>query len=80
MGLINQALPPEIMPLRDETVVAGFAFTIRSAVDPTLVLRQRSILGLQRSWEFRIRETLGSWKLRTMEGSDAEKVYRAAHG
>jgi len=36
MCLINQALPPEIVPLRDEMVVAGFAFTIRSAADPTL--------------------------------------------
>ena len=36
MCLTNQALPPEIMPLRDEMVVAGFAFTIRSAADPTL--------------------------------------------
>jgi regulator of RNase E activity RraA len=34
--LTNQALPPEIMPLRDEMTVAGFAFTIRSAADPTL--------------------------------------------
>ncbi len=34
--LTNQALPPQIMPLRDEMVLAGFAFTIRSAADPTL--------------------------------------------
>jgi len=36
MCLTNPALPPEIVPLRDEMVVAGFAFTIRSAADPTL--------------------------------------------
>lgn len=36
MCLINQALPPQIVPLRNEMVVAGFAFTIRSAADPTL--------------------------------------------
>jgi regulator of RNase E activity RraA len=36
MCLNNQALPSGIMPLRDEMVVAGFAFTIRSAADPTL--------------------------------------------
>lgn len=36
MCLINQALPPQIVPLRDDMVVAGFAFTIRSAADPTL--------------------------------------------
>lgn len=34
--LTNVALPPQIMPLRDEMVVCGFAFTIRSAADPTL--------------------------------------------
>ena len=34
--LTNVALPPQIMPLRDEMVVAGFAFTIRSVADPTL--------------------------------------------
>ena len=34
--LTEQALPHPIMPLRDEMVVAGFAFTIRSAADPTL--------------------------------------------
>jgi regulator of RNase E activity RraA len=34
--LTNQALPPEIAPLRDEMTVAGFAFTIRSAADPTV--------------------------------------------
>jgi regulator of RNase E activity RraA len=36
MCILDQALPPEIVPLRDEMVVAGFAFTIRSAADPTL--------------------------------------------
>jgi regulator of RNase E activity RraA len=36
MCLVDQALPPQIIPLRDEMVVAGFAFTIRSAADPTL--------------------------------------------
>jgi regulator of RNase E activity RraA len=36
MCLTNQAMPPQITPLRDELIVAGFAFTIRSAVDPTL--------------------------------------------
>lgn len=34
--LTNQALPPQIMPLRDEMVLCGEAFTIRSAADPTL--------------------------------------------
>lgn len=34
--LTNQALPHAIMPLRDEMKVAGVAFTIRSAADPTL--------------------------------------------
>ena len=34
--LTNQALPPEIVPLRDEMVLAGFAFTIRSNADPSL--------------------------------------------
>ena len=29
MCLVDQALPPQIVPLRDEMVVAGFAFTIR---------------------------------------------------
>jgi 4-hydroxy-4-methyl-2-oxoglutarate aldolase len=33
--LTRQALPPQIMPLRDEMVLAGFAFTIRSVADPT---------------------------------------------
>lgn len=33
--LTNQALPSEIMPLKDEMVLAGFAFTIRSNADPT---------------------------------------------
>ena len=36
MCLTNQALPCEIMPLRDEMVLAGFAFTIRSNADPTV--------------------------------------------
>lgn len=34
--LTNVALPPGIMPLRDEMTVGGFAFTIRSAADPVL--------------------------------------------
>lgn len=34
--LTNVALPPEIMPLRDEMVLCGPAFTIRSNADPTL--------------------------------------------
>ncbi len=36
MCLPNQALPPEIHPLRDEMVLCGEAFTIRSTTDPTL--------------------------------------------
>ena len=36
MCLTNQALPPTIVPLRDEMVLAGFAFTIRSVSDPTI--------------------------------------------
>ncbi len=36
MCMPNQGLPPQIIPLRDEMVVAGFAFTIRSTADPTL--------------------------------------------
>jgi len=36
MCLTHQALPPQIVPLRDEMVLAGFAFTIRSVADPTL--------------------------------------------
>lgn len=36
MCLTNVALPAEIMPLRDEMVVCGPAFTIRSNADPTL--------------------------------------------
>ncbi len=36
MCITNVALPPEIVPLRDEMVLAGFAFTIRSVADPTL--------------------------------------------
>ncbi len=31
-----QALPPQIMPLRDEMVVCGEAFTIRGVADPTM--------------------------------------------
>jgi 4-hydroxy-4-methyl-2-oxoglutarate aldolase len=31
-----QALPPSIVPLRDEMVLAGFAFTIRSSDNPTM--------------------------------------------
>ncbi len=31
-----QALPPSIVPLRDEMTLAGFAFTIRSSDNPTL--------------------------------------------
>ena len=34
--LLDQALPPAIMPLRDDMIVAGIAFTIRSAPDPTI--------------------------------------------
>jgi regulator of RNase E activity RraA len=49
--LTNQALPPEIAPLRDEMTVAGFAFTIRSAADPTvggeLELRVKMLDGLR---------------------------------
>jgi regulator of RNase E activity RraA len=36
MCLTNQAMSPEIVPLRDELVAVGFAFTIRSVPDPTL--------------------------------------------
>ena len=36
MCLTEQALPPTIMPLRDNMVLAGFAFTIRSSSDPTI--------------------------------------------
>ena len=36
MCLTNQALPEEIAPLRDDMVLAGFAFTIRSNADPTV--------------------------------------------
>ncbi len=36
MCLPHQALPAEIIPLRDEMVVCGEAFTIRSCADPTL--------------------------------------------
>ncbi len=34
--LPKQALHPEIMPLRDEMVVCGEAFTVRGVADPTL--------------------------------------------
>lgn len=34
--LMDQALPHAIVPLRDEMKVAGIAFTIRSAKDPTV--------------------------------------------
>lgn len=34
--LVDQALPPEIMPLRDEMKAAGIAFTIKSSKDPTI--------------------------------------------
>jgi len=34
--LTHQALPSRIVPLRDEMVLAGFAFTIRSNTDPTV--------------------------------------------
>jgi len=36
LTLLDQALPHEIMPLRDEMKVAGFAFTIKSSKDPTI--------------------------------------------
>jgi regulator of RNase E activity RraA len=36
MCLPNQALPPAIVPLRDEMVVCGEAFTVRGVADPTL--------------------------------------------
>ena len=36
MCLTRQALPPPIMPLRDEMKACGIAFTIRSAADPVL--------------------------------------------
>lgn len=36
MCLPNQALPPQIMPLRDEMVVCGPAFTVKAVKDPTL--------------------------------------------
>jgi len=36
MCLPNQALPPAIVPLRDEMVVAGEAFTVRGVADPML--------------------------------------------
>lgn len=34
--LPRQALPPQIVPLRDDMVVCGEAFTVRSVADPTL--------------------------------------------
>ncbi len=34
--LTNQAFPESILPVREEMVVAGFAFTIRSNADPTV--------------------------------------------
>jgi len=36
MCLPHQALPPAIVPLRDEMVVCGEAFTVRGVADPTL--------------------------------------------
>jgi regulator of RNase E activity RraA len=36
MCLPNQALPPQIMPLRDEMVVCGPAFTVKAVKDPTM--------------------------------------------
>lgn len=36
LTLVDQALPPNIMPLREEMSVAGLAFTIKSAKDPTI--------------------------------------------
>lgn len=36
MCLPNQALPPGIVPLRDEMVLCGEAFTVRAVADPTL--------------------------------------------
>ncbi|MFA9477002.1 RraA family protein [Phycisphaerales bacterium AB-hyl4] len=36
MCMPSQALPPEIMPLRDEMVVCGPAFTVKSVKDPTM--------------------------------------------
>jgi 4-hydroxy-4-methyl-2-oxoglutarate aldolase len=34
--LVDQALPPEIAPLRDEMKTCGIAFTIKSSKDPTI--------------------------------------------
>lgn len=34
--LVDQALPPEIHPLRDDMKVCGFAYTIRSTKDPMI--------------------------------------------
>ncbi len=34
--LVDQALPSEIMPLRDEMKTCGIAFTIKSSKDPTI--------------------------------------------
>jgi regulator of RNase E activity RraA len=36
MCLPNQGLPPEIVPLRDEMVVCGEAFTVKAVKDPTM--------------------------------------------
>jgi 4-hydroxy-4-methyl-2-oxoglutarate aldolase len=36
MCLPNQALPPQIVPLRDEMVVCGVAFTVKAVKDPTM--------------------------------------------
>ncbi|MDX9980611.1 MAG: RraA family protein, partial [Lentisphaeria bacterium] len=36
MLLPNQGLPPGIMPLRDEMVVCGEAFTVKAVKDPTM--------------------------------------------
>ena len=35
--LLDQALPPEIHPLRDEMKICGMAYTIRSSKDPAIV-------------------------------------------
>ena len=34
--LVDQALPPEIHPLRDEMKICGIAYTIRSSKDPLI--------------------------------------------
>ncbi len=36
MCLTNQALPPGIMPLRDEMAICGPAFTVKAVKDPTM--------------------------------------------